>query len=174
MSFCITEIGEKGVPAEGSREVIVNDGASTSGYGLHPSRGVSPAIVGGGVQGVRGWGGRGRSQGRGGWRGGWRGWRGGRGWGRRRGRGQELTQVDRKREKGEKLMQENHVQSNNKYVYRQAHWSPALAPAAGGEERYFFKMEEQNRKMRMAYFQIRMTGEKLEESRKRQVKGIRN
>ena len=49
-----------------------------------------------------------------------------------------------------------------------------MAPAAGGEERHFFEMEEQNRKMRMAYFQIRTTGEKLEESRKRQVNGIRN
>ena len=101
------------MPVEGSREAVGKDGASTSGYGLHPSRGVTPAIEGGGAQGRGGGGGRGRSQGRGGWRG----WRGGRGWGRGRGRGQELNQVDRKREKGEKLMQENYVQSNNKYVY---------------------------------------------------------
>ena len=96
-SFVLTEAGVKIVPIEGSREAKVNEGATTSGYGLHPSRGVNPVIVGEGVQG----GSRGRSLGRGGWgggwRGGWRGWRGGRGG---RGRGgsheREITQVKRK------------------------------------------------------------------------------
>ena len=90
------------MPNEGSREAKGDDVATTSGYGLHPSRGVNPTIGGEGVQN----GGRGRSSGRGwrgGWGGGWRGWRGGRGWGRGRGRGQELTQVkERERKKGER------------------------------------------------------------------------
>ena len=53
------EAGVKIVPIEGSREAKVNEGATTSGYGLHPSRGVNPVIVGEGVQG----GSRGRSKG---------------------------------------------------------------------------------------------------------------
>ena len=79
----------KKVPALGSRnEVAINAGASTSsGFGLHPSRGVSPAIPTRGGFGQGGW----RGRGRGNWRGNWGGG-GGRGNGGR-GRGQGMSQV---------------------------------------------------------------------------------
>ena len=44
-----------------------------------------------------------------------------------------------------------------------------MAPTASAEERHHFEMEEDNRKMRMAFYQIRTTGEKLEEKRKEEV-----
>ena len=75
----------KSVPAIGSRdEGATNAGASTSsGFGLHPSRGLTPAVPARGGFGQGGW----RGRGRGNWRGNW-GRGGGRGnWGRGRGRG---------------------------------------------------------------------------------------
>ena len=80
----MTEGNEKAkpVPATGSRdEMATNEGATTSsGFGLHPSRGSTPAIPARGGFGYGGW------RGRGNWRANWG--RGGRGnWGRGRGQG---------------------------------------------------------------------------------------
>ena len=48
-----------------------------------------------------------------------------------------------------------------------------MAREAGAKEKHFYGMEEDVRRMRMAYFAIRTTGEKLEEKLKVEVNGIK-